>query len=108
MKVGIELENSLVSEYNIFILVLSGGSEVTGVSAYDAIEGNAVGFGKKTFKQHLEVSLWLDIGENGNLFYFQINNHQIICKDTAQKNVGTLPPPFIFSEGQFTLDYKDT
>ena len=32
-----------------------GGSEVTTVSAYDAIEGNAVGHDKKPFKQHLEV-----------------------------------------------------
>ena len=32
-----------------------GGSEVTTVSAYDAVEGNAVGHDKKPFKQHLEV-----------------------------------------------------
>ena len=33
-----------------------GGSEVTQVSAYDAIKGNAIGFDNIAFKQVLEVS----------------------------------------------------
>ena len=33
-----------------------GGSEVTQVSAYEAIEGNAIGFDKVAFQQVLEVS----------------------------------------------------
>ena len=33
-----------------------GGSEVTLVSAYDAMEGNAIGFDKVAFKQELKVS----------------------------------------------------
>ena len=32
-----------------------GGSEVTQVSAYEAVEGNAIGFDKVPFKQKLKV-----------------------------------------------------
>ena len=36
-----------------------GGSEITQVSAYEAVEGNAIGFDKVSFKQILEVSFCL-------------------------------------------------
>ena len=38
-----------------------GGSEVTQVSAYDAVEGKAIGFDQISFKQELIVSLLLII-----------------------------------------------
>ena len=44
-----------------------GGSEITQVSAYEAVEGNAIGFDKVTFKQILEVSFCLILSKRKDL-----------------------------------------
>merc|ERR1712142_1360858 len=74
-----------------------GGSEITQVSAIDAIQGNAIGFDKEPFKQVLNKMTTLEIE----------------CLDHEQ-NITSLPPPFKFPEGSkgkktgkgTCLDYK--
>lgn len=89
----------------------AGGSEITQVSAYDAIDGNAVGADRTLFKQTLKVlSHYKSIVLHS---VHQVSNYNLECKDTEQ-DIGKLPPPFIFGEGMkgssrknaTCLDYK--
>ena len=52
-----------------------GGSEITQVSAYEAVEGNAIGFDKVSFKQVLEVSFIFA------LFYSKEKKNQNLVSD---------------------------